>query len=297
MVTREYYYELDTRGVLTLDGVVQDDPWFLDFFFRRLAPTANPDYPEYPYVSRCGEEMNYLRVQDTPIVYTGYHDGRLDFAHSLSSAFAPEKLSYSADGVLYHWAPVGERGRLVPHVAVDIARNIEPWGPYAAYRVPGSAAIVPLTPLADGDDLQILRPKPDNHCVGCGQANPYSFRLTFIRNRRDHIVRTWVTPDERMQGALGTTHGGFVSLLLDEAMGKTLSSAGIRAPTARLLVNFRRPMRIGEQHEIRAWIDTQQGRKQFVRGEVRSADGQTLIAEAEALFLQLRPEADPAQTG
>jgi acyl-coenzyme A thioesterase PaaI-like protein len=296
MVTREYYYELDTRGVLTLDGVIQDDPWFLDFFFRRLAPTANPDYPEYPYVSRCGEEMNYLRVQDTPIVYTGYTDGRLDYAHSLSAAFSPEKLSHSAEGVLYHWAPVGERGRLVPHVAVEIARNIEPWGPYAAYRAPGSATVVPLTPLAEGDDLQILRPKPENHCVGCGQANPYSLRLTFVRNRRDRVVRTWVTPDERMQGSLGTTHGGLVSLLLDESMGKTLSSAGIRAPTARLLVNFRRPMRIGEQYEVRAWIDTQQGRKQFVKGEVRSVDDQTLIAEAEALFLQLRPEADSALT-
>lgn len=297
MVSREYYYELDARGVLTLDEVVQDDPWFLDFFFRRLAPTANPDYPEYPFVSRCGEEMNYLRVQDTAVVYTGFQDGRLSYAYSLSTGFSPEKLSYSADGVLYHWAPVGERGRLVPHVAVEIARNIEPWGPYAAYRCPGSAILVPLTPLALSDTLQILRPKPENHCVGCGQANPHSLRLSFVRDRGDRIVRTWVTPDERMQGSLGTTHGGFVSLLLDEAMGKTLSSAGIRAPTARLVVNFRRPMLIGQQHEVRAWIDTQQGRKQFVKGEVRSADGQTLIAEAEALFLQLRPDADPAQTG
>lgn len=297
MVSREYYYELDARGVLTLDEVVQDDPWFLDFFFRRLAPTANPDYPEYPFVSRCGEEMNYLRVHDTAVVYTGFQDGRLSYAYSLSTGFSPEKLSYSADGVLYHWAPVGERGRLVPHVAVEIARNIEPWGPYAAYRCPGSAILVPLTPLALSDTLQILRPKPENHCVGCGQANPHSLRLSFVRDRGDRIVRTWVTPDERMQGSLGTTHGGFVSLLLDEAMGKTLSSAGIRAPTARLVVNFRRPMLIGQQHEVRAWIDTQQGRKQFVKGEVRSADGQTLIAEAEALFLQLRPDADPAQTG
>jgi acyl-CoA thioesterase FadM len=55
-------------------------------------------------------------------------------------------------------------------------------------------------------------------------------------------------------------------------------------------------MRIGEQYEVRAWIDTQQGRKQFVKGEVRSVDDQTLIAEAEALFLQLRPEADSALT-
>ncbi|MEN9282151.1 MAG: hypothetical protein RL594_1086 [Bacteroidota bacterium] len=297
MVTREYYYELDARGVLTLDGVVQDDPWFVDFFFRRLAPTANPDYPEYPYVSRCGEEMNYLRVQDTPIVYTGYHDGRLAYAHSLSTAFAPEKLAYSSDGVIYHWAPVGEWGRLVPQVAVEISRHIDPWGPFYAYRASDSSHVVPLTPLAEHDELQILRPKPENHCVGCGLANPFSLRLTFLRNRHDRIVRTWIRPDQRMEGALGTTHGGFISLLLDEAMGKTLSAMGIRAPTANLNVNFRRPMRLGREYEVRAWIVTQQGRKQFVNAEVRSVDDQQVIAEAEALFLQLRPDADTAPQG
>lgn len=294
MVTREYYYELDARGVLTLDGVVQDDPWFVDFFFRRLAATANPDYPEYPFVSRCGEEMNYLRVQDTPIVYTGYHDGRLDYAHSLSTSFAPEKLAYSAEGVLYHWAPVGDRGRLAPQVAVEISRCIEPWGPYFAYCAPDSTHLVPLTPLAELDDIQLLRPKPENHCVVCGLANPFSLRLTFLRNRTDRVVRTWVRPDQRMQGALGTTHGGFISLLLDESMGKTLSAMGIRAPTANLNVNFRRPMRLGFEYEVRAWIVSQQGRKQFVRAEVRSVEDQLLIAEAEALFLQLRPEAETA---
>ena len=288
MVSREYYYELDARGILTLDGVVQDDPAFLDFFFRRRAPTANPDYPEYPFVSRCGEEMNYLRVNDTAIVYAGFHDGRLEYAHSLSTAFAPDRLSYSAEGVLYHWAPVGERGRLVPHVAIEIAKNIEPWGPYHAYREPGSHVLTPLTPLAEGEDLQILRPKPENHCIGCGQANPSSFRLSFVRSRHDRIVRTWIRPDDRLQGALGITHGGIISLLLDETMGKTLSAAGIRAPTARLQVDFRRPMRIGHDYEVRAWIDSQQGRKQYVNAEVRAADDQTLIAQAEALFLQLR---------
>ncbi len=297
MVSREYYYELDARGVLTLDGVEQSDSWFVDFFFRRLAETANPEYPEYPYVSRCGEEMNYLRVTDTPIVYTGYRDGRLEYAHSLSVAFMPDRLSCSPDGVLYHWAPVGGRGRLVPHVAVEIARNIEPWGPYYAYRQSDSSIMVPLTPLAQTDDLQILRPKPENHCIGCGQANPSSLRLSFVRGRKDAVVRTWIRPDARLQGALGFTHGGIISLLLDETMGKTLSAIGIRAPTASLKVDFRRPMVIGQEYEVRAWIQSQQGRKQFVNAEVVSAEDQTVIAQAEALFLQLQSPTHDAQLG
>jgi len=286
---RDYYYDLDERGTLSLDGVVQDDPWFLDFFFRRLATNANPDYPEFPFVCRCGDEMNYLRVQDTPIVFTGLQGQRLLFGHSLSVHFEPEKLAFSEHGVLYHAAPVGEFGRLVPHVAVEIAQRIEPWGPYYAYRPDQADYVVPLTPLHESNDLQILRPKPENGCVGCGQANPWSLRQTFVRSRTDGIVRTWLRPGQRMQGAMGTTHGGFVSLLLDEVMGKSLSAKGIKAPTAQLVVNFRKPMLLGQEYELRGWIESQQGRKKYVMGEVRLAhDTSVLIAEARALFLEIK---------
>lgn len=92
----------------------------------------------------------------------------------------------------------------------------------------------------------------------------------------------------RMQGSLDITHGGFVSLLLDEVMGKSLSAKGIKAPTAQLNVSFRKPMRMGVQYELRAWIESQQGRKLFVKGEVRLADDTSVvIAEANALFLEI----------
>jgi acyl-coenzyme A thioesterase PaaI-like protein len=110
-------------------------------------------------------------------------------------------------------------------------------------------------------------------------------------------VRTWIRPDARLQGALGFTHGGIISLLLDETMGKTLSAIGIRAPTASLKVDFRRPMVIGQEYEVRAWIQSQQGRKQFVNAEVVSAEDQTVIAQAEALFLQLQSPTHDAQLG
>jgi hypothetical protein len=223
---RDYYYDLDVRGELSLNGVVQDDPWFIDFFFRRLAATANPDYPDHPYVSRCGDEMNYLSPADTPIVYTGFDGERLTYAHSLSVLFHPTRLSYSKDGVLYHWALVGDRGRVVPHVAMELSKNIETWGPYYAYHDRSRGRVVPILPLEHAMHLTFIRPRTDNHCIACGEANPYSFQWTFVHDRRDDIVRTYLRPDMRMQGSLGITHGGFVSLLLDEVMGKCLSMSG-----------------------------------------------------------------------
>ncbi len=290
---RDYYYELTERGELLLDGALQDDPWFLDFFFRRLAPTANPEYPEYPYVCRCGDEMNYLRPADTPIVYTGLSEGRLLYASTLSVPFYPDRLAYSEEGVLYHGATLGEFARLVPSVATEVAQAIEPWGPYYAFVDPFRIQRIPLLPLHQRNAISILRPRRENGCVGCGGANPSSLLLSFVHNRVHGTIQTWLKPDERMQGALGTTHGGFVSLLLDETMGKALSVLGIRAPTARLSVNFRQPMLVGKEYEVRSWISSQEGRKKYVNAEIRASDDPTrIVAEADALFIALSPPAN-----
>ncbi|RPI67442.1 MAG: DUF4505 domain-containing protein [Ignavibacteriae bacterium] len=287
-MTRDYYYEIDARGVLTLDGVVQDDPWFVDLFFRRLAPTASPEYPEYPFVSRCGDEMNYLKPADTPIVFTGFDGDRLFYGHGLNVLFHPDRLSYSEDGVLYHQSPVGGRGRIVPQIAMELSRFIEPWGPLFAFNDAGRGRHSPLTPIHLTHRLRFIRPKADNACVGCGEANPHSLQLTFVNDTETEHVYTYLRPDQRMQGALSTTHGGFVSLLLDEAMGKCLSVRGLRAPTAKLSVNFHKPTLIGDEVEVRAWLERQEGRKNFLRGEIRStSDPDHILAEAEGLFITI----------
>lgn len=286
---RDYYYELTNRGVLILDGVVQDDPWFVDFFFRRLATNANPYSPEHPYVSRCGDEMNYLKPHDTPVVFIGFDGKRLLYAHSLSVVFDPTKLAYSKEGVLYHAAPIAGLGRCSPQVAVEIAKNIVQWGTMYAYKVPDNGQLLPLLPREDADEITIIRPKESNYCVGCGMANSWSLKLSFIYKHSSGIVSTFITPTEQMCGAMNTTHGGFVSLLLDETMGKSLSVRGIKAPTARLTVNFRQPMLIGSEYEIRSWIEHQSGRKNMLRAEILSASNNEIrIADAEALFITVK---------
>lgn len=284
-IKREYFYDLDSRGTLFLDGVEQDDPVFLDFMFRRLAPTANPDYPEWPWVCRCGDEMNYLRPADTALVFSRFDGSRLYYSPSLSVVFDPTQLSFSDDGVLYHRSPVGEVGRIVPSVAVELAANIRPWGPWYAFYRSVTQDIVPFGPRVEDPNLSLLRPRSDNECVGCGEANPHSFRLTFLVDRTTSSVRTWITPDRRMKGAMTTTHGGYVSLLLDETMGKVLSALSIKAPTARLEVSFRKPMLLGHEHVVSAELRRSEGRKHWLVGQIRRTDDNVVVAEAEGLFV------------
>lgn len=294
MSTREYFYDLSDRGILSLNGLEQDDPWFVDFFYRRLAPTANPMFPDYPFVSRCGDEMNYVKPADTPIVFTRMEQGRLFYGVSLSVPFNASSLVYSPDGVLYHAAPVGDRGRLVPALATELGCHIEHWGPMYALHDPSTGVATVIPPVTIPDGLRLLRPKEDNMCVGCGMANPWSLRLSFVFDEGDGVVRTWLAPNERMNGAMETVHGGFVSLLLDETMGKSLSVRGIKAPTAQLNVRFRAPMMMHVQHEIRSWIERIDGRKNFLKGVIsRADDPDRVVAEADALFITVRPESIP----
>lgn len=89
-------------------------------------------------------------------------------------------------------------------------------------------------------------------------------------------------------GGNGAAHGGAVPLLFDELFGRVINGEG-RAParTAYLHVDFRAVVRLDRDLDVRVWRDRREGRKQYVRGEIR--DDGALCAEAEALFVVLRP--------
>jgi acyl-coenzyme A thioesterase PaaI-like protein len=281
---RDYFYHVDARGTLTLDGIIQDDPWFLDLFYRRLAQTANPMFSDYPYVSRCGDEMNYLSPADTPIVYMRRDGDRLLYAAgTLSVPFEPASLTYSSQGVLYHKAPVGTLGRIVPSLAMELSRDIHGWGPWYAYRNTDGSMVV-LEPMERQPHLVLLRPRKDNLCVGCGEANSASMKLSFLHDQEAETVHTWIVPGPTMQGALGVVHGGLVSLLLDEVMGKSLSVRGVRAPTASLTVQFRKPMLTGVEYHCLSRLIQVSGRKYLLSGAIQQMDGVT-VAESEGLFI------------
>jgi acyl-coenzyme A thioesterase PaaI-like protein len=283
---RDYFYEVDLRGRVSCNGLELDDSLFLDTLYRRLAPSANADIGEYPFVSRCGEEMNYLRPSDSPIVFTRFDSQRLGYAGTLSVRFNPAELVFSEDGVLYHRAPIDEWGRCAPSVTVEIAKRIIPWGPWYAYCTDDGREHV-LEPKVADPNRTLLRPKFDNQCVGCGAANPASLSLSFLHDHVHGTVESWLTPTNTMQGAMGTVHGGLVSLLLDEVMGKSLSVKLIKAPTAKLEVNFRLPMLIGERYHCVSLLEESSGRKHYVTGTVRRLDG-TVVADARGLFIAPR---------
>jgi acyl-coenzyme A thioesterase PaaI-like protein len=105
----------------------------------------------------------------------------------------------------------------------------------------------------------------------------------------DERVEGTVTFGRYFLGGGGAVHGGAIPLLFDEVLGR-LASSGDRAParTAYLHTDFRSITPVGEELAVRARFVSEQGRKRLLRAEL--THGHTLCAEAEGLFIELRPD-------
>ncbi|EKU73587.1 MULTISPECIES: PaaI family thioesterase [Sphingobium] len=89
-------------------------------------------------------------------------------------------------------------------------------------------------------------------------------------------------------GANYAAHGGAVALLFDEILGLPANMSAQRmARTAYLHVNYRAITPIDKELQVSAWVTKVEGRKRFVRGELRYGD--LLCADAEGLFIELLP--------
>lgn len=90
-------------------------------------------------------------------------------------------------------------------------------------------------------------------------------------------------------GRNGAAHGGAVALLFDSVLGYTaykLTESRYQR-TAFLHVDYRNIAPVEKTLRVEAGIDRIEGRKIFVEG--RLLDGDTVLAEAEALFVRLKP--------
>ena len=119
------------------------------------------------------------------------------------------------------------------------------------------------------------------------------------------------TPDGRAEGRVtlgkphegppGLVHGGVVATLLDHVLARAVRAAGRGGLTATLTVTYRRPVRLGVALLATAEIGTTDGRRTTARARlVAEDDPETTLAEADGLFVALRPQraADVfAQTG
>jgi acyl-coenzyme A thioesterase PaaI-like protein len=109
------------------------------------------------------------------------------------------------------------------------------------------------------------------------------------RKTEDGRIRGWARFARFHLGRNGAVHGGALGMLFDTVLGLTTSvlTGGPRQRTAYLKIDYRHIVPIEKELQIDAGMDRVEGRKIFVSG--RLSDGDTLLTEAEALFVRLKP--------
>ncbi|WP_018506097.1 PaaI family thioesterase [Parafrankia discariae] len=85
----------------------------------------------------------------------------------------------------------------------------------------------------------------------------------------------------------GAVHGGALPLAFDEALAMLANTGRPFARSVYLNVTYRALTRVDVPLRLDATVDRVEGRKLFLTG--RLFDGDTLCADAEGLFVQLRP--------
>ncbi|MGH3561162.1 MAG: PaaI family thioesterase [Mycobacterium sp.] len=110
-----------------------------------------------------------------------------------------------------------------------------------------------------------------------------------VNKTGDGRLRGWARFRRFHLGRNGAVHGGAVGLLFDSVLGTAswLTTRGPYQRTAYLHVNYRNIVPIEKELQLEAGVSNTEGRKIFV--EARLSDGEKLLADAEALFVLLKP--------
>lgn len=103
------------------------------------------------------------------------------------------------------------------------------------------------------------------------------------------VIGTVVYP-AAYEGPPGCVHGGFIAAGFDEVLGFTQSFSGQPGMTARLEVSYRSPTPLWHEVRYEGRIDRVEGRKIHVAATLTSVADARLCAEAEGLFISMRPE-------
>lgn len=137
------------------------------------------------------------------------------------------------------------------------------------------------------EDPAALARVPLHHldgCFGCGPDNPARLGIE-PRFEHDRVVAELVF-HPRFEGGPGLVHGGAIAAFFDDLMGFVAMAHNMPAVTARLEVNYLRPIPLGITIRGEAWLSRVDGRKLFTEAAGYAPDGIVSI-EVTSLFLRV----------
>ncbi len=141
--------------------------------------------------------------------------------------------------------------------------------------------LAPSDIVADSTTMAAFEFEPHN-CFACGSLNEHGLQLDL------HLAdgRSWteLALPARFEGWVGVTHGGIIATLLDEVMAWSLVAQGNWGVTARLAVDFRRPVPVGVPIRAEGWVVRSRRRLVDTAAHIVDAGGMVL-ATADAVYV------------
>ena len=124
-------------------------------------------------------------------------------------------------------------------------------------------------------------------CFVCGTQNNISLKAQFFSLEDGRLCAEFIALDEH-QSYPGRTHGGVVSAILDETIGRVIQ---VEKPdafgvTIELNTKYRKPVPLGVPLRVIAWMTKETARAFEGEGELLLPDG-TVAAQGSARYLKL----------
>jgi uncharacterized protein (TIGR00369 family) len=125
----------------------------------------------------------------------------------------------------------------------------------------------------------------DGFCFACGKNNPHGLGMRVAYEDDGQSASCQLTLERRFQGWTGIAHGGVVSTLMDEIMAHAVLKHVGQGMTTDMQTRYKAPVPLGEELEVRGWVDEANRRLATTKSEIRLAGDGKLLAEAQARFL------------
>ena len=125
-------------------------------------------------------------------------------------------------------------------------------------------------------------------CFVCGIENSIGLKLKFYSDDKGRCVVRF-RPREEHQGFHGQLHGGIITTLLDETMGRVLVPQNVWAMTGRLEIKFAKPVPLDQELTIVGEVTRDRSRAYEARGEIRLPDG-TVLVRGSGMYVRIAAE-------
>lgn len=125
-------------------------------------------------------------------------------------------------------------------------------------------------------------------CLVCGLANAAGIQASFYDLDNGRTVGLFTARDEH-QGYPGRLHGGVITAMLDEAIGRALMAAvgnQLWGVTAEFTTRFRKPVPLGVELRVVGRMERREGRTCTGSGEILLPDD-SVAATGSGVYVML----------